>query len=84
MDKTKVIYSLLNKWFKEYNFLFTLTEDYNEQFLCFVYNIVDEYLKENNLINISEELMWAHIRYIVGNTYKNEIEIFKTKKNVDG
>lgn len=81
VDRIKVVYVLIDKWFKEYNFLFTLTEDYNQQFLDFVYKIVDEYLIENNLLKVEDELIWGHIRYIIGNTYKKEIEIYK-KRNM--
>lgn len=78
LDKKK-INSLIDKWFREFNFLFTLTEDYNQLFLDFVYQIVDNYIKENDLRTIDERLMWGHIRYILGNTYKSEIETYKTK-----
>lgn len=79
MDRSEVIQILIVKWFKEYNFVFTLSEEYNEFFLKFVFKIVKHYLVENNLMEIGEDLMWAHIRFIIGKTYKKEIEMFSTK-----
>lgn len=77
------IYQLIKRWFKEYNYLFTLSVDYNQSFLNFVQKIVDSYLTENNLKGINENLIWGHIRYILGNTYKEEIETYKMTHNVE-
>lgn len=80
----KVILFYIDKWFNEFNYLFTLTNDYNADFLKFVVRIVHDYIKENKLEQIDDDLLWAHIRYILGNTYKKEIETYKTNKDVEG
>ncbi|MCD0480431.1 hypothetical protein LPB90_18485 [Chryseobacterium sp. LC2016-29] len=84
MVREKVILFYIDNWFKEYNYLFTLTNDYDTDFLKFVVRIVDDYIKENNLNKIDDDLLWAHIRFILGNTYKQEIETYKIKKDVEG
>lgn len=81
MDNDVKIKQLINRWFKENKFLFTLIDDYNSKFISFVHSIVISYLQKNNLLNLDDDdLLYGHIRFILGNTYKEEISAFNIPK----
>lgn len=80
MDKKDILYILIKRWFKDYNYSFTQTNEYNNNLLESLKEEVSIYIIEFNLTDANEDLLWAHIRFFLSKKFDTNKGNFKNNK----